>query len=368
MRGIILCGGMGTRLHPLTVVTNKHLLPVYDRPMIYWAIQSMVSSSIKDILLVCGGNAAGEFLRLVGNGAQFGLKHVAYTYQHEPKGIADALGLCEEWACGEPICVLLGDNVIEKPFTQYVRQFEEDPQGARIFLTTVLHPERYGVVQTDLRGNVLEIVEKPKQPKTNLIAIGLYMYDSTVWEYIRSLVPSARNELEITDLNNRYLKMGQLKAHQLEGYWADCGESIQGYMESCIAIYNREPYFTPVRVKEQDAKAVAAVEHDGEFLRAGVKRLREGVREFCQKCTPDQSYCAYPHVLDVKHDGIMVVPARCDDGEQRYVEVRCNLYNYSPDKVRYIVRVNGSRYITSTKGTYEDVLDIITTVIYKKNG
>lgn len=207
--------------------------------MIYYPIQNMVDSGIRDIMLVCGGNAAGEFLRVIGNGAQFGLKHVAYTYQHEPKGIADALGLCEEWASGEPICVMLGDNVLENPFPEYVKDFNKNPKGARIFITQVKNPEAYGVVELDKSGSVItRIVEKPKKPKSNYVAIGLYMYDETVWGYINSLVPSARNELEITDLNNSYLKAGTLKANHIKGWWADCGESIDGYMESCIAMYN----------------------------------------------------------------------------------------------------------------------------------
>jgi len=234
MRGIILAGGLGTRLHPLTKVTNKCLLPVYDRPMIYYPIQSLVASGIKDILLVCGGNAVGEFLRIIGNGEEFGLKHVAYTYQKEASGIAHALGLAEEWACGDDICVLLADNILEEPFPEAVQDFEANPFGARIFLTEVAHPEWYGVVSVDEQGRVLDIVEKPKEPKSNLIAIGLYMYDSSVWNFIRSLKPSKRNELEITDLNNRYLSQGRLKATKIKGYWADAGESIDCYLQSCI--------------------------------------------------------------------------------------------------------------------------------------
>jgi glucose-1-phosphate thymidylyltransferase len=237
MKGIILAGGLGTRLHPLTKVTNKCLLPVYDRPMIYYPIQTLVNSGIKDILLVCGGNAAGEFLRILGNGEQFGLRHLHYTYQHEPKGIADALGLGEEWADEEPVTVILADNLFESPITAHAQDFYSNPDGARIFLTQVAHPEWYGVVEVDETGSVKSIVEKPKEPKSNLIATGLYMYDSTVWEYIRTLTPSKRNELEITDLNNRYLAMGKLKAHVVDGWWADCGESLDGYMESCISAY-----------------------------------------------------------------------------------------------------------------------------------
>lgn len=235
MKGIILAGGMGTRLHPLTKVTNKCLLPVYNQPMIYWPIQTLVGSGIKDILLVCGGNAAGEFLRILGNGEEFGLKHLHYTYQKEAKGIADALSLAEDWADNEAVAVILADNIFENPIPEVVSEFEANPDGARIFLTPVEHPECYGVVQTDDTGRVIGIEEKPKQPKSNLIATGLYMYDGGVWDYIRTLKPSKRNELEITDLNNRYLGIGKLKAHKVNGWWADCGESLEGYTQTCYA-------------------------------------------------------------------------------------------------------------------------------------
>ena len=229
MKGVILAGGSGSRLWPLTKVTNKSLLPIYNKPMIYYPIQSFVDSGIDDILLVCGGNAAGEFLRILGNGEEFGLKHLHYTYQSEPRGIADALSLAEDWADGEPIAVLLADNILENEFTDQIESFES---GARIFLTEVEHPEHYGVVETS--GNkVVSIEEKPKNPKSNLIAIGLYLYDGTVWDYIRNLEPSARGELEITDLNNHFLAEGKLDAHKIDGFWADCGESFEGYMDAC---------------------------------------------------------------------------------------------------------------------------------------
>lgn len=233
MRGIILAGGLGTRLHPLTKVTNKCLLPVYDRPMIYWPIQSLVESGIKDILLVCGGNAAGEFLRILGNGEEFGLKHIAYTYQDKPLGIAHALGLAEEWANNEPICVVLADNILENSFKDAADEFRANPDGARIFVTENEHPEWYGVAELDENGNILSLVEKSKEPKTNLVVIGVYMYDATVWDYIRSLKPSKRNELEITDLNNNYLSIGKLKAYKLEGGWKDAGESLEVYNDTC---------------------------------------------------------------------------------------------------------------------------------------
>jgi len=238
MKGIILAGGLGTRLKPLTKVTNKCLLPVCDQPMIYYPIRSLVESGVTDILLVCGGNAAGEFLRILGNGEEFGLKRLHYTYQDEPRGIADALSYAESFVGDDPMCVVLADNLVENPFPKAVEEFTTNPNGARIFLTKVEHPEWYGVVETDDDGNVLSIIEKPKNPKSNLIATGIYMYDSRVWEYINSLSPSARGELEITDLNNLYLKDGLLKANLLDGWWRDAGESLEVYMETCCEVFN----------------------------------------------------------------------------------------------------------------------------------
>ena len=237
MKGIILAGGLGTRLHPLTKVTNKHLLPVYNKPMIYYPIQSMVDSGIKDILIVCGGNAAGEFLRVLGNGEEFGLKRLHYTYQKDPKGIADALSLAQDFADGQEICVMLGDNVLEKPFGDHVEAFRKRPYGARIFLTQVANPQWYGVVELNDEGEIKSIEEKPEQPKSNLIAIGLYMYDRAVFDWVKELKPSRRGELEITDLNNYYLTRNGttanhygLKAHKIDGWWGDCGESFETYL------------------------------------------------------------------------------------------------------------------------------------------
>ena len=235
MRGIILAGGNGTRLRPLTNVVNKHLLPVYNKPMIYYPIQSMVNSGIKDILLVCGGQNSGDFLRILGNGSEFGLKHIAYTYQKEAGGIAQALSLAEHRADGDNICVMLGDNILEKSFSDAVEEFNNRPDGARIFIVQNNHPEWYGVVTLD-GDNVKEIVEKPKKPKSNWIAIGLYMYDSSVWKKLNSLKPSKRNELEITDLNNIYLKANKLKAKQITGYWGDAGESIDTYLTTSVRV------------------------------------------------------------------------------------------------------------------------------------
>ena len=233
MKGVILAGGTGSRLMPLTKVTNKSLLPIYNKPMIYYPIELMVKSGIRDILLVCGGNAAGEFLRILGNGEEFGLKHLHYTYQSEPRGIADALGLAEEWSDGEPVTVLLADNIFEKNISTAVEEFSKFPVGARIFTTEVDHPEWYGVIESDDDGNVLSIEEKPEEPKSNVIATGLYMYDSTVWKFIKELEPSARGELEITDVNNHYLSQNRLKSYKIDGWWGDCGESFEGYMNAC---------------------------------------------------------------------------------------------------------------------------------------
>lgn len=235
MKGIVLAGGTGSRLHPLTTVTNKCLLPMYDRPMVYWPIKTLVDSNIKDILMVCGGNAAGEFLRILGNGEAFGLKHLHYTYQKDASGIADALSLAEEWANNEPVVVILADNVFEKNVSTSAHNFYQNPDGAKIFVYSVNNPASYGVVELD-GDNVVSIEEKPKSPKSNYIATGLYMYDQSVWDLLRSLKPSQRNELEITDLNNLYLLKNKLKAEKLSGWWADAGESIDGYNDCCSKI------------------------------------------------------------------------------------------------------------------------------------
>lgn len=236
MKSVVLCGGSGSRLSPLVITSNKHLLPVYNKPMIYHAIELLVRSNIRDILLVCGGNSASDFLRVLQNGEAFGLKQLHYRYQSEPRGIADALGLAEEWAGDDPITVLLGDNIFEDSFEDIVKDFEANPEGAVIFGTTVEHPEQYGVIEKDDSGNVSRIVEKPKNPTSNLIATGFYMYDNTVWDFIRQLSPSDRGELEITDLNNYFLEEGRLKVVELDGLWMDCGESIEVYHEAQIAV------------------------------------------------------------------------------------------------------------------------------------
>ena len=222
MKGVILAGGLGKRLGPLTRITNKHLLSVYNKPMIYYPIQTLVDAGIKDIMIVTGGNNAGDFLRLLGNGREFGLKHINYTYQRGEGGIAQALGLAEHFARGEKIVVILGDNILEKGISEYVRRFERQPQGARILLKKVPDPERFGVAEIK-DGRVKAIQEKPKRPKSDYVVPGIYMYDSRVFDIIRTLKPSGRGELEITDVNNAYIKKGQMRFDRLKGWWTDAG-------------------------------------------------------------------------------------------------------------------------------------------------
>jgi len=222
MKGVILAGGLGTRLHPLTKITNKHLLPIYDRPMIYYPIEALVNAGITDIMIVTGGKKSGDFLSLLGNGSDFGLKHLNYTYQKGEGGIAEALGLCEHWAAGEEICVILGDNILEKSIAKGVRDFREQGRGAKIMLKEVLDPQRFGVAE--LKGDrVVAIEEKPKNPKSNFAVIGIYMYDGRVFDVIKTLEPSDRGELEITDVNNWYIRDATMTFEVLDGWWTDAG-------------------------------------------------------------------------------------------------------------------------------------------------
>jgi glucose-1-phosphate thymidylyltransferase len=222
MKGVVLAGGTGSRLFPITRVTNKHLLPVYDKPMVYYPIQTLVNAGIQEILLVAGGKNAGDFLRLLGNGKDFGLKHLNYTYQEGEGGIAEALGLAEHFADGEPICVILGDNIIENNIRDAVRNFRKQEQGAKILLKEVPDAERFGVAE--IRGNnVIGIEEKPKAPRSKYAVIGVYLYDKTVFQKIHRLRPSGRGELEITDVNNFYIQEGTLTYEVLEGWWTDAG-------------------------------------------------------------------------------------------------------------------------------------------------
>ena len=222
MKGVILAGGLGTRLYPLTKITNKHLLPIYGKPMIYYPIQTLVDAGIKDILVVTGGMHAGEFLRLLGDGAEFGLKHINYTYQEGEGGIAEALRLARHFADNDRIIVILGDNIIEKSIKDAVREFMEQPRGARILLKKVEDPERFGVA--NFKGKkIVSIEEKPRKPKSDYAVTGIYMYDERVFDIIKTLKPSRRGELEITDVNNAYIRKGELEYSVLDGWWTDSG-------------------------------------------------------------------------------------------------------------------------------------------------
>lgn len=222
MKGVVLAGGLGSRLLPLTKVTNKHLLPVYNQPMVYYPIQALVNAGITEVMLVTGGNSAGDFLKLLGNGRQHGLKHLAYTYQEGEGGIADALRMAEHFAEGQSICVVLGDNLIEKTIAKAAQAFREQRVGAKILLKEVKDPQRFGVPA--LEGTrVVRIDEKPTSPASSYAVTGIYFYDTQVFEIIKTLKPSGRGELEITDVNNAYIQKGQLTWDVLDGWWTDAG-------------------------------------------------------------------------------------------------------------------------------------------------
>jgi glucose-1-phosphate thymidylyltransferase len=223
VKGIILAGGLGSRLRPLTKITNKHLLPVYDKPMIYYPLETLCKAGIKDIMIVTGGNSAGDFLRLLGNGRDFGLKDIYYTYQEGEGGIADALKLCEHFAEDESVCVILGDNIIQDDITPFVQRFAAQASGARLLLKEVDDPERFGVPEIE-GGRIVRIVEKPVVPVSNYAVTGIYMYDERVFDYCRELKRSERGELEITDVNNAYIAAGDLHYDILSGWWTDAGQ------------------------------------------------------------------------------------------------------------------------------------------------
>ena len=233
MKGVILAGGLGTRLRPLTLVTNKHLLPVYDRPMIYYPIQTLLNAGVNEIMLVTGGEHAGDFLKLLGNGKALGLRDLHYTYQEGEGGIADALKLAEDFADGEKVVVVLGDNIIEGNIKRAVADFFTQPTGGKILLKEVPDPHRFGVARME-GDRVAEILEKPKNPPTNHAVIGIYMYDNDVFEICRTLKPSGRGELEITDVNNAYIERGDLTAEVLEGWWTDAGTFESLYRASSL--------------------------------------------------------------------------------------------------------------------------------------
>jgi len=228
MKGIILAGGLGTRLFPLTKITNKHLLPLYDRPMIFFPIAKLVQSGIKEVIIVTGGNNAGDFIRLLGDGSQFGLKQLHFIYQPQEGGIAQAIGLCRNYAEGDKVLVMLGDNLVEDDLGATVREFGKKGSGAGIFLKRVGNPREYGVAEL-VDKRIKRIIEKPKLPPSNYAVTGIYLYDNTVFDIVGTLKPSKRNELEISDVNNIYLQKGQLSYWTLKRGWADAGESIEAY-------------------------------------------------------------------------------------------------------------------------------------------
>lgn len=239
MKGIILAGGLGSRLFPLTKVTNKHLLPVYHKPMIYYPLETFVRAGIRDILIVTGGNSAGDFLKLLGNGREFGLSHLEYTYQDGEGGIAQALSLAAEFTDGEKLVVILGDNIIEQPIHPFVERFKKQKAGARLLLKKVTDPQRFGVAE--LRGKkVVGIVEKPKKPTSPYAVTGIYFYDSQVFDMVRTLKPSGRGELEITDVNNLYLEKGLLEYDILKGFWTDAG-TFDSLLRANLLVAKKSP-------------------------------------------------------------------------------------------------------------------------------
>jgi len=232
VKGVILAGGTGSRLHPLTQITNKHLLPIHDRPMVSFAIEALVRAGISELMLVTGGTHAGEFLRLLGNGHEYGIDRLSYAYQERPGGIAEALGLAERFAGGDPVCVMLADNVFERSIKTAADNFAEQPGGARVVLAreeAVEHLRHLGVPEFGGDERLTGIVEKPEAPPSRFAVTGVYFYDAAVFDVIQTLEPSGRGELEITDVNNHYIGEGMMEYDVVDGFWGDAGESIDAY-------------------------------------------------------------------------------------------------------------------------------------------
>ncbi len=234
MKGVVLAGGKATRLRPLTKVTNKHLLPIYDRPLIYYPLQAMSRAGIRDVLVITNPEHAGHFIQLLGSGSEFGLK-IAYELQEEAGGLAQAVGLAESFVGHDKVLVLLGDNIFTHDLRPAVERFAAEQRGSVIFGVTMEHPEHYGVIEMD-GERVIGIEEKPTNPRSNLIQTGIYMYDEEVWSHLQGLTPSARGELEITDLNNIYVQQGTMRCEQLDGYWIDAGTSHEELLAANIAV------------------------------------------------------------------------------------------------------------------------------------
>jgi glucose-1-phosphate thymidylyltransferase len=239
MKGVVLAGGLGSRLRPLTNITNKHLLPIYNKPMIYYPIEMLVEAGIREIVLVTGGNFAGDFLKLIGNGEEFGLSRINYTYQKGEGGIAEALGLAREFVGNDKMVVVLGDNILQNSIRSGVERYKNQAKGGRIFLKEVDHPWEYGIAETD-GSHVRRIIEKPQFPPSNLAVIGVYMYPPNVFEIIKTLKPSGRGELEITDVNNAYIERGEMEFEKVEGWWLDAGENHEALLRANITIARRE--------------------------------------------------------------------------------------------------------------------------------
>lgn len=244
MKGVILAGGLGSRLFPLTKITNKHLLPVYNRPMIHWPILSLVEAGISELMIVTGGQFAGGFLQLLGNGREFGLKDIHYTYQEGEGGIAEALSLAEHFVDRDRVVVILGDNIFENSIRPVVSAFAAQKSGGRIALCEVKDPQRFGVAGLDANKRITSIIEKPKNPVSNLAVTGIYCYDDYVWDIVKGLKPSERGELEITDVNNAYLRRGDLEYSVLKGWWTDAGtfESLLSAGQLVSDREAREPF------------------------------------------------------------------------------------------------------------------------------
>ena len=243
MKGVILAGGLGSRLLPITKVTNKHLVPVYDQPMIYYPIQTLVEAGIDEILVVTGGNHAGDFLKLLGNGKHLGAKQLEYTYQEGEGGIADALRLAEDFSDGESLCVMLGDNILEGSIAKAAQDFQEQKTGAKVILKEVTDPERFGVARfqnNNPNESIVEILEKPENPPSNFAVTGIYFYDADVFTMCNALTPSQRGELEITDVNNMYLQRGDLTHEFLHGWWTDAGTFESLHRASVLVAQSRE--------------------------------------------------------------------------------------------------------------------------------
>jgi glucose-1-phosphate thymidylyltransferase len=234
MKGVILAGGTGSRLHPLTRITNKHLLPVYDKPMIYYPIETLVQAGLDELMIVTGGNHAGEFLPLLGNGSEFGLKRLQFSYQARAGGIAEALSLCESFVDGDKVVVMLGDNILGESIAPYVDHFRRQAQGGRILLKEMQDPKHLKHLGVPIFGKddrLQFIREKPQNPPSAFAVIGVYMYDSSVFDIVKTLKPSGRGELEITDVNNAFVDRGTMEYDIIQGYWGDAGESIEVYYE-----------------------------------------------------------------------------------------------------------------------------------------